>query len=231
MVVLNIITLISINYPIFDTLNYSQRSDIIMRNASALKNITNENDKFTKLLKSYEQTGMSPDAFSVKLTNNLKANLNRVKKEIALRNLDELSELTTSSSATLQMRTKTPNLKTTALTKLTASADSSDQKLFMGNLKDTTLSLSDETEDENIFQRIDNVTIGLVVGISIVLFLIIIINCFTFRFYLKEHKDDDRSFQSDDTTESSSDRTTTTTNRQRGGCSPRFAYQFYDDSI
>uniref|UniRef100_A0A1I8EV44 Uncharacterized protein n=1 Tax=Wuchereria bancrofti TaxID=6293 RepID=A0A1I8EV44_WUCBA len=72
----------------------------------------------------------------VKLTNNLKANLNRVKKEIALRNLDELSELTTSSSATLQMRTKTPNLKTTALTKLTASADSSDQKLFMGNLKE-----------------------------------------------------------------------------------------------
>ncbi|VIO90408.1 Uncharacterized protein BM_BM1291 [Brugia malayi] len=230
MVVLNIITLISINYPIFDTLNYSQRSNIIIKNASTLKNVTNENDKFTKLLKSYEQTGKSLDAFSVKLRNNLKANFNRAKKEIALLNLDNLRELTTSSSTTLQMGTTAPNLKATALTKLTTPANNSEQKLFMENLEETTLSLSDETEYENIFQRIDNVTIGLVIGISIVLFLIIIINCFTFRIYLKERKDDDRSFQSDDTTESSSDRTLTT-NRQYGGCSPRFAYQFYDDSI
>lgn len=46
----------------------------------------------------------------------------------------------------------------------------------------------DHTEVEPNLQRIDNVTIGLVVGISIVLFFIIIINCFTFRIYLKQRK-------------------------------------------
>nr|CDQ03736.1 Bm1291 [Brugia malayi] len=76
-------------------------------------------------------------SYLVKLRNNLKANFNRAKKEIALLNLDNLRELTTSSSTTLQMGTTAPNLKATALTKLTTPANNSEQKLFMENLEET----------------------------------------------------------------------------------------------
>ncbi|MCP9259040.1 hypothetical protein DINM_002020 [Dirofilaria immitis] len=72
-------------------------------------------------------------------------------------------------------------------------------KWDMGN---TTLSVPDQIESDYNFQQIDSVTIGLVIGISIVVFLIVIVNCFTFRVYLKESKDE-RSFRSS-ITESSS---------------------------
>ncbi|OZC11403.1 hypothetical protein X798_01259 [Onchocerca flexuosa] len=86
------------------------------------------------------------------------------------------------------------------------------------NMRNAILPLPDRKESESNFQPIDNVIIGLIVGISIVVFLIIIINCFTFRVYLKETKDD-RSFRNG-ITESSSSRIS----RNRAGCSPHFIY-------
>uniref|UniRef100_A0A8R1U195 Uncharacterized protein n=1 Tax=Onchocerca volvulus TaxID=6282 RepID=A0A8R1U195_ONCVO len=87
------------------------------------------------------------------------------------------------------------------------------------NIRNTTLRSPDHKESGRNFQSIDNVIIGLIVGISIVVFLIIIINCFTFRVYLKESKDD-RSFQNGLTESSNSRRI----NRNRAGCSPHFIY-------
>ncbi|EFO19961.1 hypothetical protein LOAG_08527 [Loa loa] len=107
------------------------------------------------------------------------------------------------------METITPEMETKTPDELTTTTSSSDQKLNKENFslqKDATLSTLDEIEYENNFQRIDNVTIGLIVGIN-----------------------DEQSFRSDNTKSSSNRKT----NRHRGGCSTSssFVDQFHDNSV
>ncbi|KAL4002491.1 hypothetical protein ACH3XW_3670 [Acanthocheilonema viteae] len=233
MVVLKIITLISINCPAFGASSHLKNSNITIGSTFAQQNVENESNEFSRLLKSYEQANNSAGAFSEKLSNNLKADLNHEKKvnnprfcqESKLsRSNDTKNDSTISTNENVTVTTIF-QINATTINESIMSANTNDQQLKNEDIF-TTLSSEDEIEYEYRTQQTDNVTIGLVVAISIVVFLIIVVNCFTFRIYLKEHKDD-QSFQND-ITDSPSNRTVY---RRRGGSSPYFLYKFDDDSI
>ncbi|VDM97685.1 unnamed protein product [Thelazia callipaeda] len=65
-----------------------------------------------------------------------------------------------------------------------------DSKWKMNSVWKRMTTLPTENENETVRKRIDKVTIGLVFGISLLVFLIIIVNCFTLRLYLRETRDD-----------------------------------------